>query len=59
MSVLKVAELHFGDYSVTYGDLREFVSLTANERDAEEILMDIDESTGVIGSFRGYISKED
>lgn len=59
MSLLKVAELYFGDYSVTYGELREFVSLTANEPDTEEITMDIDESTGVIGSFRGYISKED
>ena len=59
MSLLKVAELYFGDYVVTYGELREFVSLTANELDGEEILMDIDEETGRIEAFRGYISKED
>ena len=59
MSLLKVAELYFGDYAVTYGDLREFVSLTANELDGEEIIMDIDEETGRIEAFRGYISKED
>ena len=59
MSLLKVAELYFGDYSVTYGELREFVRLTANELDGEEIIMDIDEGTGRIEALRGYISKED
>ena len=59
MSLLKVAELYFGDYVVTYGELREFVRLTSGESDLEEILMDVDEVTGRIESFRGYITKGD
>ena len=59
MSLLKVAELYFGDYVVTYGELREFVRLTSGESDIEEIFVDIDEVTGRIESFRGYITKGD
>ena len=59
MSLLKVAELYFGDYVVTYGELREFVRLTSGENDLEEILMDVDEGTGRIEAFRGYITKGD
>ena len=59
MSLLEVAELYLGDYSVTYGELREFVRLTSEENDQEEILMDVDEGTGRIESFRGYITKGD
>ena len=58
MSLLKMVELYVGDCVVTYGELREFVRLTSKENDQEEILMEIDEFTGMIESFRGYITKE-